>query len=153
MQSKETKTSDGLVENAGDVVARCHQNHQVPCGELHARRTPRRLPNLPVVGGTCGVHFVQVLEGSKWSDAIRKIAWQEAYERMCTIRRQGRGETNIIRTVEQNESQMLAGTETTVLSCRVRNNSAEKVYSERVREQQDRWDKEAINNVIGVPWS
>ena len=44
----------------------------------------------------------------------------------------------------------------------VRNNSAEcfvgrqKVYSERARsggeEQQDRWDKEAINNVIGVPW-
>ena len=37
-----------------DVVARCHQNHQVPCGELRARRTPRRLPNLAVVGGTCG---------------------------------------------------------------------------------------------------
>ena len=43
-----------------DVFARCHQNHQVLCGELHIRSTPRRLPNLAVVGGTCREHFVQV---------------------------------------------------------------------------------------------
>ena len=28
---------------------RCHQNHQVPCGELHARRTPRKFPSLAVL--------------------------------------------------------------------------------------------------------
>ena len=36
-----------------DVVACCHQNHQVSCGELHRRRTPGRLPDLAVVGRTC----------------------------------------------------------------------------------------------------
>ena len=53
-----------------DVVAWCHQNCEVPCGELYARRTPRRLPNLAVVGGTCGEHFVQVPEVSRRSDAL-----------------------------------------------------------------------------------
>ena len=89
-----------------DVVARRHQNHQVPCGELQARRTPRRLPNLAVVGGTCGEHFVQVPEGSRPSDAIRKIAWQEASSIICTIRREGAGETYTLRIVEQIESQI-----------------------------------------------
>ena len=32
-----------------DVVARCHQNHQVPCGDLQTRRTPRRLTDLVVL--------------------------------------------------------------------------------------------------------
>ena len=90
----------------GFVVARCHQNHHVPCGELHARRTSRRLSNLAVVGGARGEQFVQVPEGSRRSDAIRIIAWKEAYTRICTIRRQGAGKTDFIKTVEQNESQI-----------------------------------------------
>ena len=89
---KGDKPSNGLVEKRSDVVAQSHQNHEVPCGELHARRTPRRFPNLAVVGGTCGEHFVQVPEGSRRSDAIRKIAWQEAYTRICPIRRGSAGE-------------------------------------------------------------
>ena len=52
-----------------DAVARCHQNHQVPCGRLHTRRTPRGLPDFAVVGGSRGEHFVQVPEWSRWSDA------------------------------------------------------------------------------------
>ena len=43
-------------------------------------------------------------EGSRRSDAIRKIAWQEAHTRVCATRREGAVETNILRTVEQNES-------------------------------------------------
>ena len=70
-----------------DVDARSHQNHQVPCGELHARRTLERLPDLAVVGGTRRKHVVQVPEGSRRSDATRKIAWQEACTRVCVIRR------------------------------------------------------------------
>ena len=95
-----------ICRERSDVVARCHQNHQVPCEELHTRRTPRRLPDFAVVGGTCGEHFVQVPEGLRWSDAIRKIAWQGAYTRVCAIRREGAGETNVLRTVEENESQI-----------------------------------------------
>ena len=41
---KEDKPSNGLVEKADDIVARCHQNHQVPCGEPHTRRTPEKTP-------------------------------------------------------------------------------------------------------------
>ena len=93
-------------EERSDVVARCHQNHRVPCGELHARRTPRGLPNLPVVGGTCGDYLVQVPEGSRRSDAVRKIAWQEAYTRICTILREGAGKADIFKTFEMNESQI-----------------------------------------------
>ena len=52
------------------VVARCRQDHQVPCGELHTRGTPRRLPDLAVVGKTRRKHFVLVPEGSRRSDAI-----------------------------------------------------------------------------------
>ena len=96
MQSKETKPSNGLIENAV-MLLRCHQNHHVPCGELHTRRTA-------VVGGTCGKHLVQVPEGSTQSDTVRKIAWQEDGSRVCAIRREGAGETDILRTVEQNES-------------------------------------------------
>ena len=62
------KPSNELVES--DVVARCHQYRQVSCGELHTRRTPKRLPDFVVVGGTCGLHFVQVPAGSRWSDDI-----------------------------------------------------------------------------------
>ena len=96
-------------------------------------------------------------EGSRRSDAIRKVAWQEAYTNICTIRREGAAETNIIRTVEQNESQNMFG-----VWLGVRNNSAEcfvetaegvfRAREVRRMEQKDRWDKGAINNVIGVPW-
>ena len=68
--------------------------------------TPRRLPSLAVVGGKCGEHVVQVPEGSRRPDAIRKIAWKEAYTGICAIRREGAGETDILRTVEQSESQI-----------------------------------------------
>ena len=97
---KGDKPSNGLVGKAVMLF------RGVISGGLHARRTPRRLPNPAVVGGTCGRRFVQVPEGSRRSDAIRKIAWKETYMRICTIRREGVGVTNIIRTVEQNESQI-----------------------------------------------
>ena len=70
MQSKETRLSTGLVRLRSDVVARCHQNCQVPCRELHTRRTPRRLSDSAVVGGECGSIFVQVQEDSRRSDTI-----------------------------------------------------------------------------------
>ena len=60
---KGDKPSNGLVGNAVMLL-------RVPRGELHSRRTQRRLPDFAVVGGTCGEHFVQVPEGSRWSDAI-----------------------------------------------------------------------------------
>ena len=36
---KGDKTFKRMGRERSDVVARCHQNQQVPCGELHARRT------------------------------------------------------------------------------------------------------------------
>ena len=93
-----------------------------------------------VVGGTCGEHFVQVPEGSRRSDAIR---WKEAYTIICASRRESAGETDILRTVEQNASQKqfrsVAGSGNSA-ECFVE--TADGVYSERgeVRniEQQDR---------------
>ena len=67
---KGAKPSNGLVENAVMLLRGVIKHHQVPCGELHTRRTPRRLPDLAVAGGTCGKLFVQVPEGPRWSDAI-----------------------------------------------------------------------------------
>ena len=119
------KPSKRIGRERSDVVAWCHQNDQVPCGEMHARRTPRRLPNLVVVGGTRGEHLVQVPEGSRRLDAIRGE---------CA------GETETTRTVEQNESQIqawsVAGSEKQ--QCRVLRGTAEGVF--RRIEQQDRWD-------------
>ena len=69
------------------------------------------------------------------------------------FRREGAGETDVLTTVEQNESQMRLGVRNNCVECFV--GTAEGVFRAReVRrmEQQDRWDKEAINKVIGVPW-
>ena len=67
--AKGDKPSNGFVETVV-MLSRCRQNHQVPRAELHTRRTPRRLSDLAVVGGTRRKHFVQVPEGSRRSDAI-----------------------------------------------------------------------------------
>ena len=79
----------------------------------------KKTPQSCGVGGTCGEHFVEVPEQSRRSDVIRKIAQQEAYTIICATRRDA-GETETIRTVDQNESQIqvrcVAG---------VRNNGAE----------------------------
>ena len=85
-----------------DVVARCHQNHQGPCEELHTRRTPRRLPDFAVFGGTCGEHFVQV----PGRTPFERLQSKKPTEEVCAIRGEGAGETEILRTVEQNESQI-----------------------------------------------
>ena len=75
-------------------------------------------------------------ELSRRSGAIGKIAWQEAYTRVCAIRGESAGETDILRTAEQNESQI-----------QIRS------VAGRI-EHQNSWDKkQAINNVIGVPWT
>ena len=68
------------------------------------------------------------------------------------------GETNIIRTVlnrmnPRHKFGVWLGVRNDSAECFVE--TAEGVFGARkVRrsEQQDRWDKEAINNVIGVPW-
>ena len=70
----------------------------------------------------------------------------------------GAGETDILRTVEQNESQIqvlsVAGSEKQQVPSA--SWGRQKVLSERERfrrmEHQDRrWDEEAVNDVIGVP--
>ena len=67
--SEDAVKGDKAIKQIGrqrsDVVVRCHQNDQVPCGELYTRRTPRRLPDFAVVGGTCTKHFIQVPERSR----------------------------------------------------------------------------------------
>ena len=73
----------------------------------------------------------------------QKIVWQEAYTRISIIRRESAGETNKLGVrleVRNNSAECFAET-------------AEGVFRAReVRriQHQDRWDKEAINNVIGV---
>ena len=66
---KGDKPSNGLVENAVMLlrgVIRTIKCHVESC----TQGTPRRIPDFAVVGGTCGERFVQVPEGSRWSDAI-----------------------------------------------------------------------------------
>ena len=127
----------------------------MPCGDAHARRTQGRLLNLAVVGGTCGEHFVQVPEGSRRSDAIRKIAWQEAYTTICTIRREKvlarpMSSEPLNRMNPRYKFGVWLGVKINSAECFVE--KAEGVCRARVKriEQQDRWDKETINNVVGV---
>ena len=132
---KGDKLSKGLVENAVMLLRGVIRTIKCHVQSLHARRTPEDSPPLPWLVGHVGEHFVQVPGGSRRSDAIRKIAWQEANARICTIRREGADETSIIRTVEQNEShkqvRSVAGSEKQ--KCRVLRGGRQKVYSERVR--------------------
>ena len=138
---KGDKPSDGLVENAVVLL-----RGVIRTIKLHGRRILRRLPNLVVVGGTCGEHLVQVPEGSRRLDVIRMVAWQEACTKVCALRREGSGET-ILGTVEQSESQIqvqsVAVWETTAPSA---SRGRQKVWRERSGgkiEHQDRWDKKS----------
>ena len=136
-----------------DVVARCHQNHQVPCGEESYTQEKLRedSPVLPWLVEHAGEHFVQVPEGSRQSDAIRKIAWQEANTRICSIQGEGAGKNEPSNRMNprykfgvwlgvRNKFRVLRG------------DGRRCIQSARGLEHHDRWDKEAINNVIGVPW-
>ena len=153
---KEDKLSNGLVENAVMLlrgVIRTIKCHVESCTQEELWEDS---PILPWLVEHAGSRLSR--EGSRRSDATRKIAWQEAYTRVCAIRREGAGETTFFRTVEQNESQIqvrsVAGSEKQ--QCRVlRGDGRRCVFRAREVsriEHQDRWDKEAINNVIGVPW-
>ena len=105
---KRDTPSNGLVEHAVMLrgVIRTIKCHVESCTQEELRED---CPILPWLVEHAGSVFVQVSEGSRWSDAIRKIAWQEAYTRVCATRRERAGETNILRTVEQNESQIQVG--------------------------------------------
>ena len=126
-------------------------------GELHTRRTPRRLPDFAVVGGTFGEHVVQVPEGLIRSDAIRKIEWQEATHEFAPF-----GEKVLGRPISSEPLKRMNPRYKFGVWLGVRNNSAEcfvetaegvfRAREVRRVEHQNRWDKEAINSVIGVPW-
>ena len=117
---KGDKPSNGLVENATMLlrgVIRTIKCHVESCTQKELREDS---PILPWLVEHAVIIFVHVSEGSRQSDVIRKIACQEACTRICTFRREGAGETNILRTVEQNESQIqvrsVTGSEKTMLS-------------------------------------
>ena len=153
---KGDKPSNGFGRKRSDVVARCHQNHQVPCGELHTRRTPKIILDFAVVGGTCGEHFVQVPEGSRLvgrhlNDCMARKPTQEFVPF---------GEKVLARPTS---SEQLNNTRYKFgVWLGVRNNSAEcfvetaegvfRAREVRRIEHQNSWDKAAIGNLIVVPW-
>ena len=112
--------------------------------------------------GTCRECFVKVPEGSRWSDAI--------YLKGCMERRQQPtqefvplGKKVVARPISSEPLNRMnpthkfgvwmGVTKSNSAECFVE--TAEVVFGAReVRriEHQDRWDKEAINNLIGVPW-
>ena len=72
---KGDKPSNGLVENA--MMLLCGVIRTIKC---HVESCTQE----ELVGGTCGEHLVQVPEGSRRSDAIRKIAWKESqHKSLC----------------------------------------------------------------------
>ena len=75
---KGDKTFKRIGRERSGLVARCHQKHQVPCGGLHARRTPRRLSNLTVVSGTFGKHLSSPIQ-------VRSVAGSE--KQRCRVPR------------------------------------------------------------------
>ena len=141
----------------GHVVARCHQNHQVPCGDLHTRRTPRRLSDVAVVGGTREEHLVQVPERSRRSDTIERLHGKKPTQEFVPF-----GEEVLARPISSEPLNRMTRRCKFGVWLGVRNNSTQCVVettdsvfrAREVRriEHQDRWDKETINNVIGVPW-
>ena len=137
---REQAQESSFLQEKGKKTARRHQNHQVPCGELHARRTSRILPNLAVVGWNMWGAFCP---------GVRRVETVRRHSKDCMERSL---HTEPLNRVNPRHKLWLG----------VRNNSAEcsvetaegvfRAREVRRKEQQDRWDKEAINNVIGVPW-
>ena len=139
------KRSRRIDRKRNNVVTRCHQDYEVPCGELHPRRPPRRLPNFAVAGGTCGGHLVHVSEsvGTVGRHSESKSAVRDSERRSEPLNRMNPRYKH--RSVVGSEKQRVPSAAW----------GRQKVDPEReVRrtEQQDMWDKEAINNVIGLPW-
>ena len=102
-------------------------------------------------------HFVQVPEMSRWSDAIERMRGTEPTQEFVPF-----GEEVLARRMSSEPLNRMNPRYKFGVWLRVRNNSAEcfvetaeggfRAREIRRIERQNRWDKEAINNVIGVPW-
>ena len=137
---KRDKPSNGLVENA--VMFKC-------------RRTPRGLSNLAVAGGTCTLFRCQ--KGRDGRTPFERLLGKEPTQEFVPF-----GEKVLAKPISSESLNRMnprymfgvwLGVRNTSLECFVR--TAEGVFRAReVRriEQKYRWDKEANNNLIGVPW-
>ena len=99
---KGNKLSNGLAENAVMLlrgVIRTIKCHVESCTQEELREDSQILPWLVEHAGS-------ICAGARRVETVGRHSKDEAYTRMCTIRREGAGETNIFRTVELNESQM-----------------------------------------------
>ena len=124
------------------------------CGELHTKRIPRRLPNLAVVGGTCGGVLPRCQKG--------RTPFERLHGKKPTQEFVPFGEEVLARPISSEPLHRMNPRYKFGVWLGVRNNTAECIVvtaegvfrsrEVRWREQQDRWDKEAINDVIGVPW-
>ena len=118
------------------------------CGELHARRTSRRLHHL--AGAFCP-------EGSRRSDAFERLHGKKSTQKIVPF-----GKKVLARTISSESLNRMNPRYKFGVWPGVRSNSAEcfagsaegvlRAREVRTLEQQDSWDKEAIYNVIGVPW-
>ena len=140
---KEDKLSNGMVENAVLLlrgVIRTIKCHVESCTQEEIWEDS---PILPWLVEHAGSMLSRCQKDRDWSDATRKIAWQEAYTRVCVIRREGAGEANFLRTVEQNESQIqvrsVAGSEKQ--QCRVLRGDGRRCVQSS-RGQQDRTSRQ-----------
>ena len=143
----DNKPSNRLVDNAVMLlrgVIRSIKCHVESCTQEELREDS---PIFPVVGGTCGEHFVHVPEGSRRSDAVRKIAWQkEPTEEFVPFE-----EKALARPISSEPLNRMNPRYRFGVWLGVRNHSAEcfvgtaegvfRVREVRRIEQQDRWDK------------
>ena len=128
---KRDKPSNGLVENAvmllRGVIRTIHKKN--------SEMTPRFCRG-----------WWNTREGRDGRTPFERLHGKKPTQRVCAVQGEGAGKTDILRTVEQNESWIqvwsVAGSEKQ--QCRVF-----RALEVRRMEHQNRWDKEAINNVIG----
>ena len=122
------------------------------CGELHTRRTPRRLPGFAVVlVDYAGSILSRCQKGRYGRTPFQRLQGKKPIQQFVPF-----GEEVLARPLCSEPLNRMGSTYKLGVWLGVRSNSAEcfvetaeKVYSERARSG---GDKEAINSVIGVSW-
>ena len=128
----------------------------MPCGELHAR-TPRRLLDPAAAVEHAGSILSRCQRGRDGRTPSERLHGKKPTQEFVPF-----GEKVLARPISSEPLNRMNPRYNFGVWLRVRNNRAEcfvgttegvfRARKVRRTEHQDRWDKEAINNVIGVPW-
>ena len=99
---KRDTESNGLVENTVMPI----QNHQMSHWKLHTRTTQWRITHSAEVGGTCGMHLVQMSKGRDEKPPFKRLHGKEPLQELVPAWWESVGNAYLQRSHEQNESQI-----------------------------------------------